>query len=240
MPVRQPNTVTPLKGGPFYGNPAGLNYETIPCVAETIVDAGATYIELSLPKLIEWWGSPLTQQIFSFVADAGGTGNISALVAGLGPYKIYLNNAQAAGPDIAAGDFIFLAYDQDLDAGNGGLHMLNWSQLGGGPSQGTTQIVTGAGTVTVLATDTLIAIKKAAPSATPINLPDVASRGGHGVQITDFSDNGGPITITPAVGETIMGSASIVLNSNGTGPLGTGGAITLYPNTDLDGWYIAP
>lgn len=111
-------------------------------------------------------------------------------------------------------------------------------------SASTQQIITAPGAVSVAVTDSLIAINKGAPSATTINLPPVASRGGDAnssgtpLQITDFAGNGGDITIVPDGAETIMGLSQAIIGSYGPG-VGGAAALTLIPSIALGGWYVA-
>jgi hypothetical protein len=97
------------------------------------------------------------------------------------------------------------------------------------------RIITAAGVVTVLATDTIIVLNKASPSVTPMQLPTVASRNSLALLIADFAGNGGDITITPAFGEKIMGLAVDAPWVVGAGGAGLGGSITLTPITGV-GW----
>lgn len=84
----------------------------------------------------------------------------------------------------------------------------------------------------------LIAVERAAPSATALRLPTVLSRGGKPLQIADWSTITVPhdITLTPTAGNTIMRRASWVLRSTVDQLAG----VTLYPVTELNGWVIAP
>lgn len=113
------------------------------------------------------------------------------------------------------------------------------SLAAGGVIAGTTQIITTSDPVVVLDTDALIILNKAIASVTPIALPAVASRNGLPLKITDWMGNGGDVTITPDGSETIMGLAQAILGSYGQG-IGSAAAVTLYPSTDLSGWYYAP
>lgn len=97
-------------------------------------------------------------------------------------------------------------------------------------------IVTTAGTVPVSATDTTIVINKAAPSSTPLSLPTAASRNGLALHVSDFAGTGGDMVLTAFGGETIMGLSTLTIGSGGAP--GTGGYATIYPNTDLNGWFL--
>lgn len=145
------------------------------------------------------------------VLDAAG----NALIYISGTYKFVLRRSDGT-----------LLYTIDgISAGNGS-----------SVATGTFVVVIAAGTVTVAAGDGTIAINKAAPSATPIQLPAVVSRNGLALHIVDWSGNNGDVTITPFGAEKIMGLASAIL---GSGPQGIGSAasITLYPSTTLNGWH---
>lgn len=98
--------------------------------------------------------------------------------------------------------------------------------------------VTALASDTVGSTDVTIAIVKAAPTATGIQLPTVASRNGIPVRIVDWSTAvvEHTITITPAGAETIMRQATWPIVSN-TVSLAS---ITLYPSTTLGGWMVLP
>lgn len=99
--------------------------------------------------------------------------------------------------------------------------------------------VTGA-TGTVAAGTAAIAIVRAAPTATTINLPTVASQNGQDLVIQDWSTGvlGGAadhvITITPNGAETIGKGATYPIVSN-TSQLAS---VTLRPSTSLSGWMI--
>lgn len=97
--------------------------------------------------------------------------------------------------------------------------------------------VTGA-TAVVAATTSVIAIERAAPATTGLTLGPVAARLGLPLVIADWSTavTAHTITITPDGSETIMHNATLVLNSTASQLSG----VTLYPSTDLSGWYIAP
>lgn len=113
-------------------------------------------------------------------------------------------------------------------------------EMSGADGFGTTPnelVVTTAGPFTIT-NETALILNKAAPSATTINLPAVASRGGLALTITDWGGNAGDITITPNGAEKIQGlAASMTLVSGGQGP-GIAASVTLKPNSSLSGWYI--
>lgn len=113
-----------------------------------------------------------------------------------------------------------------------------WSALiSASITTGVFQSVTGAAD-TMGAATTLLAISRAAPVATALTLPPVANRSNRAVQIVDWSTAvaGHEITLTPAVGNTIMRLATFKLFSTADQLAG----VTLYPSTDLGGWVIAP
>lgn len=90
------------------------------------------------------------------------------------------------------------------------------------------RVITAAGGFTMLATDTIIVLNKAAPSATPIQLLTFVGRN-RPLLIVDFAGNAGDITITPATGEKIMGLAANAPWVVGSGGAGLGGSVTLTP-----------
>jgi hypothetical protein len=96
-------------------------------------------------------------------------------------------------------------------------------------------VVTGASAIVAAGTGA-IAIQRAAPSATGLTLPAVADQDGTPLHIVDWSTSvvDHTITLTPAVGETIMQQSTLALFSSST----QNGSITLYPSTVLDGWYL--
>ena len=91
---------------------------------------------------------------------------------------------------------------------------------------------------TVETLTSLVAIQRTSPGATTLRLPTVLSRGGKALQIADWSDSvvHHDITLTPAVGNTIMKLASWQLLSTADQLAG----ITLYPATELNAWVVAP
>lgn len=84
----------------------------------------------------------------------------------------------------------------------------------------------------------LAAIQRASPTATAMRLPTVLSRGGKALQIVDWSTGivKHTVTLTPAVGNTVMKQASWQLLSTPDQAAG----ITLYPATELNAWVVAP
>lgn len=87
-------------------------------------------------------------------------------------------------------------------------------------------------------TTSLLAIQRAAPAATTLILPTIASRLGKALQIVDWSSAVADhlVTLTPAGGASIMRLTSWQLLSTADQLTG----ITLYPSADLNGWVIAP
>ncbi len=228
MPAHLQNTVTPLRGGPLHGTPAGFQYFSIPCTAETNIALGATEIDLLLPSLIQWWGRLLDQQSFTFIADQTAVGVTLVYLAGQGPYQLYLSGSVAVGSVIHAGDFIEIAWDEALGAFQG----INWTTVGtGGGQTGNEVIVTAAGPFIVAADTSALILNKAAPSATAITLGPSSARGGLPLVISDFGGNAGDITVTPDAADTagVMGQPTLII--------GSGGSATLYPNATLLGYF---
>lgn len=95
-----------------------------------------------------------------------------------------------------------------------------------------------AGAGAVAAPTSMLAIQRAAPAATALTLPSIASRGGRALQIVDFSTGvvNHVITVNPAAGATIMQLGAWALLSTADQLAG----ITLYPSSDLNAWVIAP
>lgn len=96
----------------------------------------------------------------------------------------------------------------------------------------------GAAAGTVFTGTTLLAIQRASPVATTLQLPSVASQGGRLLRIVDWSTAvaGHTITITPAGADTIMQQPTWKLLSTAVQLSG----IALLPSSDLNGWVIAP
>ena len=111
-----------------------------------------------------------------------------------------------------------------------------WAALLSGASS-VFQAVTGNSAIVGPLT-TLVAIQRAAPTATTLTLPPIASRFGKRLQITDWSTGivGHTITLLPSNGSTIMQRASWVLISTADQLSG----VDLLPSADLNGWVIAP
>lgn len=104
-----------------------------------------------------------------------------------------------------------------------------------GLSEPTIKTTVGPFTVT---TETYIALNKASPSVTTINLPTVASRNEAALRVVDWAGNAGDITFVPNGSETIDGLANWKVASSGG--QGLGGTITLRPSTTLGGWVVLP
>mgnify|MGYP001591579658 CR=1 FL=1 len=97
-------------------------------------------------------------------------------------------------------------------------------------------VQTGAGPFT-LTDEVWLVLNKAAPSATSIVLPAVATRMTSGLLwVVDWAGNAGDITFTPNGAETIMGLASWIVGSSGGA--GLGGKICLKPSVALSGWLV--
>ena len=82
-----------------------------------------------------------------------------------------------------------------------------------------------------------IVIKRTVAGPTSVQLPSVASRNSLALVLADWNGNAGDITLTAAGGETIMGLSTATLGSFGPG-VGSAASITLYPSTELGGWYV--
>lgn len=106
----------------------------------------------------------------------------------------------------------------------------------GGGGTTTVRIITTAGAVTVSAVDTAIILNKAVPSSTAFSLPSVVGRNGLALHVSDFAGTGGDMVLTAHGSETIMGLSTLTIGSGGVA--GTGGYATIYPNSDLSGWYL--
>lgn len=98
-------------------------------------------------------------------------------------------------------------------------------------------VVTTSSAVVVAGT-AAVAVQRAAPSATGLTLPPVATQDGLPLSIIDWSTSvvDHTITLTPNGSETIMRAATWPIYSNAASL----GSLTLYPSTTLNGWYIAP
>lgn len=258
-------SASPLSGGisrprPYAGQPAGFVGLIVPCDGVVL---GAV-IELASNGFTQWPNQYMDQMIFGFAADEDVTGDVVANVDGLSSIPVFEGDDQATTGAISLGDYCWLSYDGALGI-DGGFHLLNWTKvaLGGislttignsGPatligsvlnipvysssSGGTTQIITTAAPVVVQPGDGMIILDKNAPSATAVSLPSVHTRNGLPLTINDYAGNGGDITLTPDIGETVMGLSTAVIGSNGQG-IGTAGNVTLIPNTTLNTWLQA-
>lgn len=111
-----------------------------------------------------------------------------------------------------------------------------WVALFGTAAYAFQSVAAAAGAVA--STTTLLAIQRAAPAATALTLPAVASRFGRPLQIVDWSTAvvGHAISLTPNGAETVMRLPVFSLLSTVDQLAG----VTLYPSTDLNGWVIAP
>lgn len=90
---------------------------------------------------------------------------------------------------------------------------------------------------TVQATEGTIICNKSIASATALTLPTVASRNSLSLHYIDQTGLCGDTTITPNGAETIGGLSSWIVSSGGVA--GSGGSITLVPNSSLSGWAVA-
>lgn len=109
-----------------------------------------------------------------------------------------------------------------------------WAVLFAQPSFQSIQDAAGS----ALAGTTLLAIRRAAPAATTVQLPSIASQGGKPLKIVDWSTSVAThdITLKAAGGETVMRQTSWQLFSTADQLAG----VTLHPSLDLNAWIIAP
>jgi hypothetical protein len=101
------------------------------------------------------------------------------------------------------------------------------------------RIVTTAGVVTVLPTDTAMLLKKSPSGPSTINLPASSSRSGVPIIIKDITGdaNTNNDTIVPAAGETIDGLSAAAAAASGIAVISVDyGSRTLYPLAS-GGWY---
>lgn len=96
----------------------------------------------------------------------------------------------------------------------------------------------GGGVINVASSTGALIITGAALTATTVNLPSVSSRSGRPLRIADWSSSVADhaILLEPDGSETIMRVANWPIYSSAAQLAG----ITLYPSTNLSGWYIAP
>lgn len=102
------------------------------------------------------------------------------------------------------------------------------------------RMVTAAGDVTVLASDSVILLNKGTGAATNIDLPTSASRNGLPITVKDYKGdaNTNNITFVPASGETIDGYDASDAAANGLALIDIAlGKKTLNPLAS-GGWYI--
>ena len=102
---------------------------------------------------------------------------------------------------------------------------------------GLVNIVT-SGSVTIGVSDGLLLLNKGSPGATVVTLPPVSYRNNLALKFADIGGNAGDVTFTPNGSEKIMGLSSMTAVSNGQGA-GMAASGTLYPSTDINGWYLA-
>jgi hypothetical protein len=117
-----------------------------------------------------------------------------------------------------------------------------WSALlaGAGATNGYAFQSVSAASAAIVAGTTLLAVQRAAPSATALLLPALAAQrlSGGPLRIVDWSTTvaAHTITITTPDGSTIMRQPSWQLLSTAVQLAG----VLLYPSPDLNGWVIAP
>lgn len=102
------------------------------------------------------------------------------------------------------------------------------------------RVVSAAGDVTILSTDSIILLDKSAGAPTNIVLPASASRQGVPVTVKDLKGdaNTNNITFVPALGETIDGFSAADAVTNGLALVDVNyGKKQLFPLTS-GGWYI--
>jgi hypothetical protein len=99
-------------------------------------------------------------------------------------------------------------------------------------------IIVTASSAVIDAGTNAVAVNRSAPSATGLTLPSVFGQDGQPIRIFDWSTSitDHTITLTPFGAQTIMRAATWPLYSTAVSRAG----VTLYPSTDLNGWYIAP
>jgi hypothetical protein len=109
-----------------------------------------------------------------------------------------------------------------------------------GIATNTYRVITAAGDVNVLASDSTILINKAAGAATNINLPTSISRNGVPVKVKDYKGDAAAhnITFVPSGVETIDGFSAVTAAANGIALIDINyGNKTLFPLTS-GGWYL--
>lgn len=106
-----------------------------------------------------------------------------------------------------------------------------------GLSTGAIQTVTSGGTVTILATTTLLIFNKSAPTASPCNLGSALLRDMLPLEIYDFTGLAGDITLTPFGTEKIMGDTTPWVIGSG-GAAQTGGSAKMVSLSSIAGWLI--
>lgn len=110
-----------------------------------------------------------------------------------------------------------------------------FSQLGIG---GVTEVVLAGSSVTVAKDVSLLLLNKSVPGATTIHLGAVSDRTVASLKIVDMAGNAGDITLLPHGAETIMGTSSALMISNGQG-YGLAASGTFWSDIGINGWYSA-
>lgn len=103
------------------------------------------------------------------------------------------------------------------------------------------RIVTAAGDVAVLATDSIILMNKSVGAPTNINLPAAVSRGGLPLYVKDlkYDANTNNITLVPTGAETIDGFSGAAAAANGIAKILTDGdKKVIYPLSAGGGWFL--
>lgn len=120
---------------------------------------------------------------------------------------------------------------------------LDWDAITGKPSglnfvtnYEPTIISSSSGSVS--AGDSVIAVVRAAPTATSISFPDINDPNIAPIRVFDWSSSvvDHAITIDPFSTQTVMRAPTWSIYSNAAQL----GSATFYPSTTLNGWYIAP
>lgn len=103
------------------------------------------------------------------------------------------------------------------------------------------RIITAAGDVAVLPTDSIILLNKLIGAATNINLPTAASRNGLPLYVKDlkYDANTNNITLVPSGAETIDGFSGAAAAANGIAKIMTDGdKKVIYPLAAGGGWFL--
>jgi hypothetical protein len=175
-------------------------------------------------------GSPFPSQVvgaaYITVAKANGLWTITP------NYSLLVALASVANPAIKE----VVIYDPTTGIYN----TITLSQLSVIALSGTYRMVTIAGDVSIVTSDTTILLDKTVGAATNIDLPTSLSRAGVPVTVKDYKGdaNINNITFVPAAGETIDGFSAAAAAANGLALINIAlGKKTLYPLTS-GGWYL--